>query len=282
MFVRLAFAAAVVWEPEILIVDEALAVGDIFFQQKCFTRIKSLQEGGATILFVSHNTQSVLNLCHRAAVLNHGEMIYFGDASEAVERYYESYYMDHRSEKPLALSLKTAVRDAESSPVMVASDINLPLITDFTGKNRYGIQTGLIQGVCITDTNGNSKSAVSTEESMVLSIKLGHYPEHLWPLNVGFHLRDRLGQMIIATNTKMLGQDLDGYAPGQGLMCQFRFKPQIAPGEYTLDVAVAENKFDAKKIYDWINNVMSITVSSGVKDREQAGIARPDISVTVN
>jgi lipopolysaccharide transport system ATP-binding protein len=287
MFVRLAFAAAVVWEPEILIVDEALAVGDIFFQQKCFARIKSLQENGTTILFVSHDTQTVLNLCRRAIVLNHGKMIYLGDTSAAVERYFESHYMSHGVE-----SQKVEVPSANSTNSIMVENIRiksesnapttLPFVTHFPEKNRFGISIGLIEGVCITDANGQSKSTFLSDEELIVSIKLAAHSEQLSPLNVGFHLKDRLGQVIIGTNLKKMSTSLTPHSPGIPFICQFRFRPQIASGEYSLDAAVAEYILEAKTIYDWINGAIAFTLAPSSTTQKQDGLCRPDMTVSVH
>lgn len=275
MFVRLAFAAAVVWEPEILIVDEALAVGDIFFQQKCFARIKALQQQGVTILFVSHDTHSVLNLCDRAAVLNHGQLMYLGEASTAVEKYYELYYMSHQLEW----------QGPDNEEVSAASEdkpdkIPLPFTTDFSGKNRYGNFVGLIEGICITDTHRQPRSTFLIDDELMISVKLGPHPPELAPLNVGFQLKDRLGQVIIGSNTTKLSRVLASHKPTVPCICQFRFRPQVAPGEYTLDVAVAENKLDARTVYDWINTALSISLTGGPKMNQQDGICRPEVTLT--
>jgi lipopolysaccharide transport system ATP-binding protein len=275
MLVRLAFAAAIVWEPEILIVDEALAVGDVFFQQKCFARIKALQEQGTTILFVSHDTQAILNLCQRAVLLDHGQLVYLGDAPTAIERYYELHYSSYEPDR-----LPRHVPDSEPAPAAPSRlNIALPLITDFSGKNRYGKAVGLIEGVSITDFSGKARAVLLVQTELVLSIKLGPHAPNLAPLNIGFHLRDRLGQLIIGINTHLLGHSLAKHPPGQALICQFRFRPQIAPGEYTLDVAVAEDVLYAKTIYDWINNALSLSLTTGAEENDQGGICRPDITV---
>ena len=90
MLVRLAFAVAVCVEPDVLIVDEALSVGDVFFQQKCFQRIHEMLDGGTTLLFVSHDTAAVQNLCSRAILLKEGRVAFAGEPEEAVSRYYAS------------------------------------------------------------------------------------------------------------------------------------------------------------------------------------------------
>ena len=88
MLVRLAFAVQVMLDPDVLIVDEALAVGDIFFQQKCFERLKKLTDNGTTVLFVSHDIALVKSLCSRAVYLKEGRMAAFGSAAEVCDMYF--------------------------------------------------------------------------------------------------------------------------------------------------------------------------------------------------
>lgn len=284
MFVRLAFAAAVVWEPEILIVDEALAVGDIFFQQKCFARIKSLQENGTTILFVSHDTQSILNLCHRAAVLSYGKLVYLGEAYTAVEKYFELHHMSYEQnlQKSKLTSVSSKSEKEDTQLLKEDSDADLPFITHFSDKNRYGKYADLIKGICITDISGQAKTTFSSGEELVISVKLAAHPEQLAPLNLGFHLKDRLGQVIIGSNLKKIANSLTPHTPGSAFICQFQFRPQIAPGEYSLDVAVAEYTLEAKTIYDWVNGALAFTIVANSEARKQGGLCRPDMIFRVH
>ncbi len=289
MFVRLAFAAAVVWEPEILIVDEALAVGDIFFQQKCFSRIKTLHKKGVTLLFVSHDTRSVLNLCSRAVVLDHGRLLYLGETTRAVEKYRENYYnqfelANKTPKQSVNLSVQSKVMDPALSEVRQYSASQSPaldtFITDFPENGHYGQLLGLIKGISLIDAHGQTKANFLHNDELTLSVRLGEHPPDIVPLNVGFQLRDKLGQIIIGTNTKMLGQDLLKETSGEGFICQFRFRLSISPGEYSLSVAVAENEDHVQTIYDYINNVTVISIIADGRSNEQGGVCWPDITVS--
>jgi lipopolysaccharide transport system ATP-binding protein len=288
MFVRLAFSAAVVWEPEILIVDEALAVGDIFFQQKCFERIKTLHEKGVTLLFVSHDIKSILTLCDRAAVLDHGKLIYLGDAAEAVDRYRENYYSQFATKKNKDLDEQRLATTLTSREASIDKDRakqhieleNLEFIIDFPDNSRHGELVGLIKGVSLTGVDGKSKSYFRLDEELTLSIKVDRHSPDIAPLNIGFQLRDRLGQIIIGTNTKMLSQDLSNPVPGESFICQFRFKPQVMPGDYSIAVAVAENQTNVQTVYDWVNNAMVFSLIADERENEQAGLCWPSIAVS--
>lgn len=288
MFVRLAFAAAVVWEPDILIVDEALAVGDIFFQQKCFERIKTLHEKGVTLLFVSHDIKSILTLCDRAIVLDHGKLVYIGNSAEAVDQYRENYYSQvgtkknkELDEQNFSATLMSHDISADKDMVEQHTDLdNIEFLSDFSDQGRHGTLVGLIKGVSLTGIDGKSKSYFRLDEELILSIKVDRHSPSIDPLNIGFQLRDRLGQIIIGTNTKMLSQDLSRPVSGESFICQFRFKPQVIPGDYSIAVAIAENQTNVQTIYDWVNNAMVISLLADERENEQGGICWPNITVS--
>lgn len=274
MFVRLAFAAAVVWEPEILIVDEALAVGDIFFQQKCFDRIKALHERGVTLLFVSHDTRSMLTLCSRAAVLDHGKLLYLGDTARAVEQYQENYY------RQMGKAPEVRVESSPEKTAVSTVPLGTDFVTHFSETGRHGQHMGLIEGIRLEDGLGRARPYFCHDDDLTLLVKLGAYPPELAPLNVGFQLRDRLGQIIVGTNTKMLGQDLVDRTQGEGFICKFRFKLSLAPGDYSLSVAVAENELHVQSVYDYINGAIALSLVASGRDNEQGGLYWPTIAVS--
>lgn len=297
MFVRLAFATAVVWEPEILIIDEALAVGDIFFQQKCIARIQELHQKGVTLLFVSHDAKSVLTLCSRAIVLDHGKSIFWGETARAVEKYREHYYSqfdlrapgnDRESDYPNKSSeaKQTDCKADQKTPDIAAKYCQRAafntenFISAFSEKDRYGQLTGLIEGISLTNSVGHKVTYINNSDEVILSVKIGRFPAKIAPLNIGFQLRDRLGQIIIGTNTKMLGYDLLEHLAGDEFICRFQFMSNIAPGDYSISVAVAENKIDVKTIYDYINNAMAITVVTNQQESQQGGIYWPAMAIS--
>ena len=150
MVVRLAFAVQVCVEPDILIVDEALSVGDIFFQQKCFARMHEIISGGTTCLFVSHDTSAVQNLCQRAMLLNHGEIAFMGDATEAVSRYFATLGQrvgDKTEAVAVAVPSKKPVNNLMDPKEIIAHNI----LAD--GSNRHGTGDLEIISARVTDKN---------------------------------------------------------------------------------------------------------------------------------
>lgn len=285
MFVRLAFAVAINVEPEILIVDEALSVGDIFFQQKCFKFLEALRSQGKSIIFVSHDTQSVLKLCDRAIVLHHGVLKYAGSPADMVAKYTKLYYSQFLEDVPEELQISETESDSETEWVETqngqqseAAHFPHEFICDFPHSDRYGCAVGLIAGISTTNGKGQPQSIFYVGEDLVLSIKINQHPATICPLNIGFQIKDRLGQVLVGTNTCMLSGEVDQDSFGQPFICQFRFSLALLPGQYTVVVAVAEYSRNAEVIYDWIEQVGVIeVVSKG--SLKQAGLYFPKITL---
>lgn len=282
MFMRLAFAVAIHVDPDILIVDEALSVGDIFFQQKCFQRLNELKASGTSIIFVSHSTQAVVNLCDRAILLQQGQLTQAGPPAEIAAKYIETYY-EQTAEGQDGLPTSTSAAALAEAEVAVADPVPVAIdpdrfITDFSQCKRYGKAVGLVRGMAITDSQGQSKTVFEMGEELVFSIWLGEHSDSLCPLNVGFQLRNNLGQVFIGTNTCLLKQPIQPELFGQAYICQFRFPLAVTAAQYTLTLAVAEFDPDAKVVYDWIESAAALDVIVHGWPT-QVGFCTPEIGV---
>ena len=283
MFARLAFSVAAHCEPSILIVDEALSVGDIFFQQKCYKFMEDLRVNGKSIIFVSHDTQAVLKLCGQALLMEHGLIKYFGSPQKIVSKYMEIYYGNFPSSRPK--KIKTSQEKSDKSAKLKQPKDNSSFIYpkdfkyEFPGINRYGAHVGLIAGTSITDLEGNPQSTFYVGDDILLSIKLNVHSSDICPLNVGFQIKDRFGQVIIATNTYLLSKDMDDIEFGQPMICQFKINLPIIPQQYTLNTAVANYCLEANVTYDWLDYIGAIQVIKE-GELEQAGLCISDIVFT--
>ncbi|MBF2025546.1 MAG: ABC transporter ATP-binding protein [Oscillatoriales cyanobacterium C42_A2020_001] len=291
MFVRLAFAVAIHVKPELLIVDEALAVGDIFFQQKCFRCLEQLRANGVTIIFVSHDAQAVVKLCDRAVILQNGHLIATGIPSDMVAKYAEIYYSQFLPAEPLMEldttsnsavevlpSSSVAIEAAKATPLQIAPAKPQDFVRDFSNGFRYGCMTGLMTGISLTGLDGKLKTSFLVGEEVLLSIQIREYSSQIYPLNVGFQIKDRMGQILIGTSTCLLDKKVSPTEFGQPFTCQFKFRLSIIPGQYTISPAIAEYKRDAQIIYDWIENALAIdVVSEGWL--KQIGLYFPDVEV---
>lgn len=280
MFVRLAFAVAINVEPQILIVDEALAVGDIFFQQKCFKYLSDLKAKGVSIILVSHDTQAIVNLCDRALILQNGALIYEGKPSDAAAKYTELYYsqfLDEVSETTEPLRAELLASSAVSTHSAALHTLE-KFVTDFPANSRFGSAVGLIAGVAISNAKGQPQTIFQVGEEVCLSIKVNPHSPSICPLNIGFQFKDRLGQILIGTNTCFMAKRFDSWIFGKSFICRFKFRLTIAPEQYTVVVAAAEDDADAQVVYDWIEQAGLINVVIHGTPK-QSGLCQPDIEV---
>lgn len=277
MFVRLAFAVAIHVDPEILIVDEALAVGDIFFQQKCFKALETIRDRGASIIFVSHDPQTLVKLCDRAVILQHGHLKYAGSPADMVAKYTEIHHTRNSPEIIQRSQVSESTSESIADEHGLAS-VPVEFASNFSEEQRYGSYTGLIAGVLTSDEKGEPKSFFETDETIFLSIKINSHPIELCPLNIGFQIKNRLGQTVVATNTCLLGLPIRESLFKESFICQFCFKLPVYPGTYSFSVAVAEHDRNAQVIYDWIERAGIIDVVAA-GPLTQAGLFFTDVVV---
>jgi lipopolysaccharide transport system ATP-binding protein len=271
MFVRLAFAVAGCVDADILLVDEALAVGDVFFQQKCFRHIRSLQDSGVTIVYVSHDMNSVQTVCQRAILLEAGHVVFDGEPSEAANRYYGSLGQQigvvRDSDRDNTVTRRgPPVADLDRSLIRSASILHEQL-------PRHGV-------------GGLKFAAVRFLESLRIQMIVQATVDVRLPL-VGFHLYDRYGQLVFATGTLQLGHDLPPLSPGEELGIEVCVAMDVRPGEYTLSVIAGEpNAGDDPNlalVHDCIENLGPVTVTAPERQLMPFyGVARLSTSIAVD
>ena len=287
MFVRLTFAVQAHIGSDILIIDEALSVGDIFFQQKCFRHLESLREQGVSIIFVSHDTQAMIKLCDRAIILKDGYLKNQGKAADMAAKYIELYYSqfyEDIDDKQGGQSFETVdslpVKHSTQNSVSEALEVPTQFIYDFTSGNRYGSAVGLIEGVAISDSQGKTKASFHVGEEVILSLKIAPHSPDLCPLNIGFQIKNRLGQVVIGTNTCMIKKIMLPELFGRSFICQFRFDLSIFPDQYTISPAIAEYQDNVQLVYDWIDSATMFEVHAK-GNLEQIGIFFPKIEARI-
>ena len=228
MVLRLAFAVIAHSEPRILIVDEALAVGDIAFRQRCMRRIHELRAQGVTILFVSHDTSDVKALCERCLWLDRGVVRGIGEADSIVGRYLAS-----------TLGRGSSPEVAEASPI--------PEMT--TATYRFGNGAAEIIGVSMPP-------APSTREAL-LRVRARGVRTVAAPI-AGFLLRNQKGESIFGANSARENHPLAVLQPNQERTIDFRITmPRLAPGRYSISVAIADGNLDQSETCDYIEDAIS-------------------------
>lgn len=251
MFMRLAFAVAIHVDPDILLVDESLAVGDLIFQHRCTNRIRRLREEGKTILFVTHDLQAVTRFCDRAVLLDGGRKLEDGSPEKVVQRYHSLIFERERRRAGEADILEPAQED-DQVPVITT----VPRI-----DHRYGEGGAEIMGVILL---GEQKQVVNEampddELELIVSARFKKPVKH--PI-VGFTIRDRMGMELAASNTSYAGLDLPPAVAGETVTVAFKFKiPAVRPDSYSISPAVASGNIWEHQIEDWIDNAYIFTIN---------------------
>jgi lipopolysaccharide transport system ATP-binding protein len=251
MFVRLAFAVAVNVQPEILIVDEALAVGDIAFQYKCMNKIKQLKNSGTTILFVSHDNSAVSFLCERSIWLSNGKVMEVGFSKQVVNRYI-AYLSIPKHNKISEINIA-----AKNLDEINAQNYQLEVIENIENVDqRMGNQQCQILGVGLFDSQGEQVKSLQHNQKFSLRISLC---ANNWIDNVlvGFNLSDRLGHHIIETNTDQEEIRLPVLEIGTVLTLEFKLEmPNLRAGHYSFSVDVNNGNEQIHELCDWIVNAV--------------------------
>jgi lipopolysaccharide transport system ATP-binding protein len=284
MLVRLAFSMFACFEPDVFVVDEALSVGDVFFQQKCVRRIEQMLAGGVTMLFVSHDMQLVQRLCHRAILLNKGAVVFTGAPDECVARYFSLVGQTMRcapsnSESSAAgAPLRHSQHFDDLRARVIASDI-LP-----TARSRHG--EGMLKMVAATieDATGKSSAIMKQGDVATLRVLLRADDAFARP-TCGIHLYDRLGNLVFAAGTAQLRSPLPPMIATDERLVTLRLTLDVQPGEYTLAIGCSEAPppgLDIGVLQDQAEGLGPIAVHpTGESPARFYGIARLPMEITV-
>lgn len=170
MYVRLAFAVAINATPDLLIVDEALAVGDARFQYKCMRRIKDIQNAGAAVLFVSHDVSSVRTPCQRAVWLDKGSLRMMGEVSNVTSKYAEFIYLDENGSEASTENAPQQTTTMNSTPDATVVDEPMSMHLDEKPASHWGTQTGLVSHAAVHTAVGQRKDVFDWGESLCVKI----------------------------------------------------------------------------------------------------------------
>ncbi|MCA1556623.1 MAG: ABC transporter ATP-binding protein, partial [Acidobacteria bacterium] len=253
MYVRLAFAIAVNTDPEILVVDEALSVGDTIFQHRCVRRIKEMQEAGTTILFVSHDSTLVRALCSRAILLNAGRMIADGTSLEVLNRY-----------QHVIMAREEAYAGSDETAATGTAEID-----EITGNGRAEV----IGAELIDVATNRPVELVETGAAVAVRMRLLFKEDVADPV-CGFMIRTRHGINVYGTNTEQRGQPLGTVRRGEIIEATFKFNCWLGQEHYFISVAVHTPEGEA---FDWMDGVIFFRVSCAV---EMEGLANLNAQVT--
>jgi lipopolysaccharide transport system ATP-binding protein len=234
MVMRVAFAVAVSVQPDVFIIDEALSVGDILFQQKCSQRLRDLIQGGATLLVVTHDTAFVLNMCQRALWLDKGKTAFLGDATACVRAYLAA--MAKAAGNDLSL-----MRHAQNESSVVLPKV-APL--DVSTCERLGDGLLKIDSVWMLNEVGSQSSVFQLGEWCRLVVVIKAEETVHWA-SAGCELRNRHGTVVFATGLRVIRKLFEVIPAGERRVVVMRFRCELAPGQYTLDVGCGSGEGEA-------------------------------------
>jgi ABC-type polysaccharide/polyol phosphate transport system ATPase subunit len=255
MVVRLAFAVAIHVDPEILLVDEALAVGDICFRQRCMRKVHELRSRGVTILFVSHAIGDVKAIGDRTMWLDHGQIKDLGPTDRVVAR-----YLAAMAEKDSAyLEVKRPVQRAAKGPIQAPEIVtSIPNI-----DHRYGDGRAEVIGIAVLGPDGRPLHLLEPLSRILVRISVRAKDEIPHPI-VGFMLRNHLGIDFAGTNTAREGFELSPMVPGDTSTVDFHLDvPELYPANFSFSPAIADGTLHSYKMCDWIDNAVTLQMGHG-------------------
>jgi len=264
MKARLAFAVSINVDPEILIVDEALSVGDVRFQQKCLRRMEEFKAQNKTILFVSHSTGMIERFCDRAVWIHEGNIRDMGD-SELISKKYYSF---------MTYGLETTINDSQKSTqeIKKTDSIKWPSLDKCESFGEGGAK---IVGVALVDEKNNFLSVLSGGEKVKLLLKIVAYEEIYSPI-VGFIIKDKTGVRVTGTNSYITKQTQNiKLIKNQENIVEFEFTmPLVKNGEYTISPALAEGTQDKHIQHHWIHDALLFKILNMDEDARMSWLIR--------
>lgn len=275
MFVRLAFALAINVEPEILIVDEALSVGDVFFQSKCYRRMEEIRKQGTTILMVTHDMGSVIKYCDRVVLLNKGHYVAEGPAGKMVDLYKKilANQMDALEEDLAEMNDFSGGMDGQE---VLSEDKNQGLMKDKISINpnrtEYGNGKAEIYDLGLFDERGNLTNLLLKGECFEIKERIRFFDTIQAPIFT-YTIKDKKGADLTGTNTMFEGADVKPVGQGDEYEVTFRQKMTLQGGEYLLSMSCTGFEQGEHTVYHRLYDIASITVISnkntvGVYDME--------------
>ncbi len=248
MFVRLAFAVAINIDPEILIVDEALSVGDVFFQAKCYRKFEEFKKKGKTIVFVSHDLSSVSKYCDRVYLLNQGVLLGEGTPKKMIDAYKQVLVGQYEERDD---SKHASGGEAGQNPELL----------------EYGTHQAEILEVYLTDERGIRANAIMKGTTFSIHMRVAFH-EHIPAPIFAYSVKNIIGVEITGTNTMVEKAYLDSGEPGQVKEITFTQEMNLQGGEYLLSLGLTGYEGDKFQVYHRLYDALNISV---VSDKNTVG-----------
>ena len=273
MLVRLAFAVAINVDAEILLVDEALAVGDYYFRQRCMRKVHELHRREVTIVFVSHAIADVKAIGTQAMWLENGQLVEIGKPDAVISK-----YLARMSEKDASY---VKLHGAEPKPGKTAPSIAPEIVETIPNIDfRHGNKNAEIIGIAALDAQGRPLELLEPHGRVIVRIS-ARARQPIESPNIGFVLRNHLGIDFAGINTEGENVVLSAMSPGDIHTVDFHFDlPELYPGSFSFTPAVANGPLDGYEMCDWIDNALTLRMGRG--DSQVYGYIRLPCRVAVN
>ena len=281
MFARLAFACAINVDPDILIVDEVLSVGDMSFQLKCFKKFQQFKESGKTILFVTHSITDILRNCTRTIIIDSGRKIFDGDVKEGVEKYKK--IIVGLDEKQSKTGLQTDSQILEENPNYKSNEevIGEEWKTHFNENPNlidYGNGAAQVIDYGMFDENGNYISVLENDKTVVLKSKILFKQDVKEPIFT-MTVKDFKGLEMAGTNTLIEKVATGEYKKGDIVTAEFKQVINVAPGKYTLSFSCTH--FNHKGELEVLNRKYDALLIEVLSTKDTVGLMRLDSKIKI-
>ena len=295
MYVRLAFAVIAHVDADILVIDEALAVGDAFFVQKCMRFLRGFMKTG-TVLFVSHDTTAILNLCERALWLERGELVQTGEPKAVADAYLRAFFEARQGSSSAGFEVGPARGEPRNPPEM-PRDMRQDLLNYSDYRNDlevfsfnpeadgFGSGGAMISHVMLVDENRRRLTWCIGGEEVTLEVQATIHQESMLPdMIMGFYIKDRLGQTLFGDNTFIAYRDQPVNARSSDTVtARFTFRMPILPrGDYSISAAVASGTQDDHVQHHWLHDALFFKSHSSSESHGLVGIPMHDIRMEID
>ena len=241
MQMRVAFSVVTAVRPEILIIDEALSVGDAYFAHKSMARIRRFREEGTTLLFVSHDPGAIQSLCDRAILLDQGRLLLDGEPSQVMDYY------------------NALIAERENATVEVRK------LATGAAQTISGTREAVVESIGLFNAAGEPVEFVNVGEPVELRARIAVHGD-IPRLVFGYMVKDRLGQPVFGTNTHHTGQSLEGLRKGAVVEYQVAFPMNFGPGSYSVSTALCSTDTHLVNNYEWRDLALVFTVANQDRD----------------
>lgn len=284
MFVRLAFAVAINIDPEILIVDEALSVGDVFFQAKCYHKFEEFKEMGKTIVFVSHDLSSISKYCDRVVLLNQGVKLGEGNAKQMIDTYKQVLVGQYTAPEAEGERLvddeklrEMAAKGVDGSKLDAGNAQKQAGIAENPELLEYGSKKARITEYYITDEKGTVTATILKGSAFTIHMRVEVAEKINAPI-FAFTIKNVRGTEITGTNTMIEKAFLESVESGETKEITFTQNMDLQGGDYLLSLGVTGYEGDDFTVYHRLYDVLNVTV---ISDKDTVGFYDMNSKVTV-